>query len=108
MKIENEVIGKITNSARGTEIGISLYIGSEVLDYFALDISRKYIITKLKPTTKSLLSIGDTYKDCIQLIKDLGLELSESYKRHWKPKINEKYVRISDKGDEESDLINKF
>ena len=90
MKIENEVTGKIVEVKEGY-IGISLHICSfdDIIDYFAVDIEEKEIITKLNTITKIILKIEHTFEDYMKLIEDLGLEIPESYKKHWKPTLKD-------------------
>ncbi len=91
MKIENEITGEIAEVIE-SYVGIRLHICSfDNLDYFAVDIEEKEIITKLNTTTKILLKIEHTFEDYMKLIADLGLglEIPESYKKHWKPTLKD-------------------
>ena len=99
MKIENEVTGEIVEVKEGY-IGISLHICSfdDIIDYFAVDIEEKEIITKLNTITKIILKIEHTYEDYMKLIEDLGLEIPGSYKKHWTPKTGEDYFYIDSRG----------
>ena len=60
-----------------------------ITDFFAVDTKEKEIITRLNATTKILLNIEHTYEDYIKLIADLGLEMPESYKKHWTPTLKD-------------------
>ena len=90
MKIEKEIKGEIVEVKEGY-IGISLHICSfdDIIDYFAVDIEEKEIITKLNTITKIILKIEHTFEDYMKLIEDLGLEIPESYKKHWKPTLKD-------------------
>ena len=85
MKKNIEITGEIAD-VTGSYVGIRLHICDEITDFFAVDIEEKEIITKLNATTKILLKIEHTFEDYMKLIADLGLEIPESYKKHWKPK----------------------
>lgn len=92
MKIENEITGEIAEVIE-SYVGIRLHICSfeGITDFFAVDVEEKEIITRLNATTKILLNIEHTFKDYMKLIADLdlGLEIPESYKKHWKPTLKE-------------------
>ncbi len=90
MKIENEITGEIAE-VKASYVGIRLHICSfdDIIDYFAVDIEEKEIITKLNTITKILLKIEHTFEDYMKLITDLGLEIPESYKKHWKPTLKD-------------------
>ena len=88
MKIENEVTGEIAEVIE-TYVGIRLHICDEITDFFAVDTKEKEILTRLNATTKILLKIEHTFEDYMKLIEDLGLEIPESYKKHWKPTLKD-------------------
>ena len=90
MKIENEVTGEIVDVI-GSYVGIRLHICSfeGITDFFAVDTKEKEIITRLNATTKILLNIEHIFEDYMKLIEDLGLEIPESYKKHWKPTLKD-------------------
>ena len=90
MKIENEVTGEIAEVIE-SYVGIRLHICSieGITDFFAVDTKEKEIITRLNTTTKILLKTEHTYEDYMKLIADLGLEIPESYKKHWTPTLKE-------------------
>ena len=100
MKIENEITGEIVEVKEGY-IGISLHIRSfdDIIDYFAVDIEEKEIITKLNTITKIILKIEHTFEDYMQLIKDLGLEMPSEWKKHWAPTENQEFYTIDMFGD---------
>ena len=84
MKIENEITGhvKIHTSSR---LKIELWIKDEQIDSFMLDLEAETIEIHVEKSTRVLLGMRQVYEDYIKLIADLGLELSESYKKHWIP-----------------------
>ena len=100
MKIENEITGEIAEVIE-SYVGIRLHICSfeGITDFFAVDVEEKEIITKLNTITKILLKIEHTFEDYMKLIADLGLEIPESYKKHWIPSPNDKYFCIDSTGE---------
>ena len=108
MKIENEVTGEI-DEVKASYVGIRLHICSfdGITDFFAVDTKEKEIITRLNATTKILLKLEHTFDDYMQLIKDLGLEVPKSYRRHWTPKTGEDYFFINSYGELETHFIEK-
>jgi hypothetical protein len=92
MKIENEITGEIAEVIE-SYVGIRLHICSfeGITDFFSVDVKEKEIITRLNATTKILLNIEHTFEDYMKLIADLdlGLEIPESYKKHWKPTLKD-------------------
>ena len=102
MKIENEITGEIAEVIE-SYVGIRLHICSfeGITDFFAVDVEEKEIITKLNTITKILLNIEHTFEDYMKLIADLdlGLEIPESYKKHWTPKTGEDYFYIDFEGE---------
>ncbi len=99
MKIENEITGEIAEVIE-SYVGIRLHICSfDNLDYFAVDIEEKEIITKLNTTTKILLKIEHTFEDYMKLIADLGLVIPQQYIKHWIPSPNDKYFCINSTGE---------
>ena len=102
MKIENEVTGEIAEVIE-SYVGIRLHICSfdGITDFFAVDTKEKEIITRLNATTKILLKIEHTYEDYMTLIADLGLEIPESYKKHWTPAEEWSYYSIDQGGNVE-------
>ena len=101
MKKNIEITGEITEAIEGIEsyVGIRLHICDEITDFFAVDIEEKKIITRLNGSTKILLKIEHTYEDYMTLIADLGLEISQIYKRHWTPKVGEDYFYVDFEGE---------
>ena len=90
MKIENEVTGEIAE-VKESYVGIRLHICSfdDIIDYFAVDIEEKEIITKLNTITKIILKIEHTFEDYMKLIEDLGLEIPSKWKKHWTPTLKD-------------------
>ena len=102
MKIENEVTGEIAE-VKESYVGIRLHICSfdGITDFFAVDTKEKEITTRMNATTKILLQIEHTYEDYMTLIADLGLEIPESYKKHWIPAEEWDYYSIGQGGNVE-------
>ena len=98
MKIENEITGEIAD-VTGSYVGIRLHICGDIPDFFAVDTEEKDILTRLNATTKILLKMEHTFEDYMQLIKDLGLEIPESCKKHWTPTENQEFYTIDMFGD---------
>ena len=100
MKIENEVIGKIDEVIE-SYVGIRLC--GDITDFFAVDTEEKDILTRLNATTKILLKMEHTFEDYMKLIADLdlGLEIPESYKKHWIPAEEWDYYSIGQGGNVE-------
>ena len=88
MKIENEIIGEIAE-VKESYVGIRLHICGDITDFFAVDTEEKDILTRLNATSKILLKIEHTFEDYMKLIENLGLEIHESYKKHWKPTLKD-------------------
>ena len=90
MKIENAITGEIAEvKASKVEIRLHICLFEGITDFFVVDTKEKEITTRLTATTRILLNIEHTYEDYMQLIKDLGLEIPEGYKKHWKPTLKE-------------------
>ena len=110
MKIENEITGEIAEVIE-SYVGIRLHICSfeGIIDFFAVDVEEKEIITRLNATTKILLKIEHTFEDYMKLIADLdlGLEISGKHKKHWTPKTGEDYFFINSYGELETHFIEK-
>ena len=86
MKIENEITGhvKIHTPSR---LQIELWIKDEQVDFFMLDLEAETVVIHVEKSTRVLLGMRRVYEDYIKLIADLGLEIPESYKRHWTPTL---------------------
>ena len=102
MKKNIEITGEI-DEVKESYVGIRLYICSfdGITDFFAVDTKEKEIITKLNETTKILLNVEHTFEDYMKLIADLGLEIPESYKKHWIPAEEWDYYSIGQGGNVE-------
>ena len=98
MKIENEITGhvKIHTSSR---LQIELRIKDEQVDFFTLDLEKETVVIHVEKSTRMLLGMRRVYEDYIKLIADLGLEMPESYKKHWTPTHSQKYYAIDMFGD---------
>ena len=94
MKKNIEITGEIADVQEGY-VGIRLHICGDITDFFAIDTKEKEILTRLNATTKILLKMEHTYEDYMQLIKDLGLEIPESSKKHWTPSENETFYFVT-------------
>ena len=88
MKIENEITGhvKIHTTSR---LQIELRIKDEQVDFFTLDLEAETVEIHAEKITGVLLGMGGVYEDYIKLIADLGLEIPESYRRHWTPTLKD-------------------
>ena len=98
MKIENEITGhvKIHTSSK---LQIELWIKDEQVDFFTLDLETETVEIHVEKSTGVLLGMRGVYEGYIKLIEDLGLEIPESYKRHWTPKTGQKHYYIDFEGD---------
>ena len=98
MKIENEITGhvKIHTTSR---LQIELGIKDEQVDFFTLDLEKETVLIHVEKSTRLLLGMRRVYEDYIKLIADLGLEMPESYKKHWTPTHSQKYYAIDMFGD---------
>ena len=94
MKIENEITGhvKIHTSSR---LQIELGIKDEQVDFFTLDLEAETVVIHVEKSTRALLGMRRVYEDYIKLIADLGLEIPESYKKHWTPSENETFYFVT-------------
>ena len=88
MKIENEITGhvKIHTTSR---LQIELGIKDEQVDFFTLDLEKETVVIHVEKSTRVLLGMRRVYEDYIKLIADLGLEMPESYRRHWTPTLKD-------------------
>ena len=82
MKIENEVTGEISERLNNI-IRVDIYLRGEKIDDFGIYLNRELISDYLEYNTERFLGVEYTYEGYVQLVKDLGLEISESYKKHW-------------------------
>ena len=86
MKIENEVTGEISERLNNT-IRVDIYLRGEKIDDFGIYLNRELISDYLEHNTDRFLGVENTYEGYVQLVKDLGLEIPESYKKHWTPTL---------------------
>ena len=82
MKKNIEITGEIAD-VTGSYVGIRLRICDDITDFFAVDIEEKEILTTLNTVPKRILKVENKFEDYMKLITDLGLEIPESYKKHW-------------------------
>ena len=85
MKIVWEIKGEIKEIKKGYT-AVRLHIGENITDFFAVNIEEKQIVTTLNTVPKLILKVENKFEDYMKLITDLGLEIPESYKKHWTPK----------------------
>ena len=98
MKIENEVTGKIV-VRNATYIRVEIYLRGEKIDRFGIYLNNESVEDYLEHNTDKFLGVKNTYEGYAQLVKDLGLEIPESYKKHWIPKTEQKHYYIDFEGD---------
>ena len=98
MKIENEITGhvKVHTSSR---LQIELWIKDEQIDFFTLDLESETVEIHLEKGIGAMLGMRGVYEGYIKLIADLGLEIPESYVKHWTPKIGEGYFYVDSSGE---------
>lgn len=82
MKIENEITGEIRD-VKGNNVGIRLYAGDDVMDFFEVDIEEKEIVTCLNRLSRIILKVENKLEDYIELINKLGLEIPIKWRKHW-------------------------
>ena len=88
MKIENEVTGEISERLNNI-IRVDIYLRGEKIDDFGIYLNRELISDYLEHNTDRFLGVENTYEGYVQLVKDLGLEIPESYKKHWTPTLKD-------------------
>ena len=106
MKIENEVTGEIV-VRNASYIRVGIYLGGEKIDRFGIYLNEESIEDYLEHNTDKFLGVENTYEGYAQLVKDLGLEIPESYIKHWTPKFGEDYFYVDSSGEIYSDSIHK-
>ena len=94
MKKNIEITGhvKIHTSSR---LQIELGIKDEQVDFFTLDLEKETVVIHVEKSTRVLLGMRRVYEDYIKLIADLGLDIPESYKKHWTPSENETFYFVT-------------
>ena len=99
MKIENEITGILRVVEKETWNVVDLFSNNVKLGEFVFNPKHKSINVELSKCMGEILGINVTeYLDYMQLIKDLGLEIPKSYRRHWTPKTGEDYFYINFEG----------
>ena len=84
MKIENEITGHVNiHTSSKLQIELCIKDEDEQVDVFALDLVNKEVQTHLENSTRLLIGMNQSYDAYLKLINDLGLEIPESYKKHW-------------------------
>ena len=100
MKKNIEITGTLRVEEEETWIVVDLFGNDVKLGEFVFNPKHKSINVELGKDMGKLLNINVTeYLDYMQLIKDLGLEIPESYKKHWTPKTGEDYFYINFEGE---------
>ena len=108
MKKSIEITGTLRVEEKETWIVVDLFGNDVKLGEFVFNPKHKSINVELGKDMGKLLNINVTeYLDYMKLIADLGLEIPKSYKRHWTPKINERYFFINSYGELETHFIEK-
>ena len=100
MKIENEVTGKIAERLNNI-IRVDIYLRGEKIDDFGIYLNRELISDYLEHNTDKFLGVENTHEGYMQLVKDLGLEIPKSYKKHWIPAEEWDYYSIGQGGNVE-------
>ena len=102
MKIEIEVTGILRIEEKETWNVVDLFSNDVKLGEFVFNPKHKSINVELSKRMGKILGINVTeYLDYMKLIADLGLEIPESYKKHWIPALKEStlgYYIIDSKG----------
>ena len=98
MKKNIEITG-ILRAENETWNVVDLFSNDVKLGEFVFNPKHKSINVELSKCMGKVLDINVTdYLDYMKLIADLGLEIPESYKRHWTPKTGEDYFYIDFEG----------
>ena len=91
MNIDFEITGKIAKR-NDRKLEVRIYFDGVLADNFELDLINK--VVTVYPTHKAFRG-GEThyteFEDLTLLMKSLGLDVPESYVKHWTPKIGEGY-----------------
>ena len=92
MKIEIEITGTLRVVEKETWNVVDLFSNDVKLGEFVFNPKHKSINVELSKCMGKILGINVTeYLDYMKLIADLGLEIPESYKKHWTPKTEQKH-----------------
>ena len=99
MKLEYEITGILRVVEKETWNVVDLFSNDVKLGEFVFNPKHKSINVELSKNTGKILGINVTeYLDYMKLIADLGLDVPESYVKHWTPKIGEDYFYIDFEG----------
>ncbi len=98
MKINIDITGILRVDSKNT-IAVDLFSNEIRIDRFALNLEKNEIGTEMRYSVRNMLCVGDSYEDYLKLIKDLGLEIPQQYKKHWIPSPNDKYFCIDSTGE---------
>ena len=100
MKKSIEITGTLRVEEKETWIVVDLFGNDVKLGEFVFNPKHKSINVELGKDMGKLLNINVTeYLDYIKLVRDLGLEIPKSYKKHWTPKTGEDYFYINFEGE---------
>ena len=96
MKKNIEITGILRVVEEETWIVVDLFGNDVKLGEFVFNPKHKSINVELGKDMGKLLNINVTeYLDYIKLVRDLGLVIPSTYKKHWTPKINENYFFVN-------------
>ncbi len=105
MKINIDITGILRVDSKNT-IAVDLFSNEIRIDRFALNLEKNEIGTEMRYSVRNMLCVGDSYEDYLKLIKDLGLEIPQQYKKHWRPAEEcQDIYYISAKGEVEVDEV---
>ena len=89
MKKNIEITGTLKMESQ-KNIVVDLFSNGGKIDWFNLDCDEESINTEISDTVGTILGVDiNDYSDYMKLIEDLGLEIPESYKKHWKPTLKD-------------------
>ena len=101
MKREIEITGTLKIDSE-KEIVVDLFSNGVKLDWFELNYKHKSINVELSNDIGKILKVDvNDYFDYIKLLDELGLEIPESYKKHWIPAEEWDYYSIGQGGNVE-------
>ena len=89
MKKNIEITGTLKIDSE-KEIVVDLFSNGVKLDWFELNYKHKSINVELSDNIGKILKVDvNDYFDYIKLLDELGLEIPESYKKHWTPTLKD-------------------
>ena len=89
MKKNIEITGTLKMESQ-KKIVVDLFSNGGKIDCFNLDCDEKSINVELSKCMGKILGVDiNDYSDYMKLIADLGLEIPESYKKHWIPTLKD-------------------